>query len=494
MNWISTHIPPWFFIAIVAHLAILGTVAYLILLERKVASWAQDRIGPNRVGLGGLLPLILLPLAPFINVDKIADKVRGMHMGGLGQPLADGLKFILKEDYRPKGVDRVLFTVAPMVMIIVVIISIAVLPWGGIVQKHVMLQPGQQASDVVTAGATVIAQTPNSVTYRYPFQIASLNIGVLYVLAVLSLAVYGVVIGGWASNNKYSFLGGLRATANMISYEIPLGLAVLSVVVLFGSLDLNELVAKQAHYWGFTVSGHHIGLIPAWNAFSQPLAFFLFLVCIHAEANRAPFDLAEAEQELVGGYHTEYSAMRFALFFLAEYAGMITTSAVCVALFFGGWHIPYVDQIWPQIFGGGLDPHNPAVISSLWVCLLRAIVFFIKTIVIVFVFMWTRWSLPRFRFDQLMQLAWRGLIPVSLALLAGSAIVVYWWGDRFRGAANEMLIPGGMAVALLVVNIAIGVLTMIISRIIPAAPNTNRRIAIGGSRFATTPLPAGVTN
>ncbi len=171
------------------------------------------------------------------------------------------------------------------------------------------------------------------ITYRYPFQIANLNIGVLYILAVLSLAVYGVVIGGWASNNKYSFLGGLRATANMISYEIPLGLAVLCIVVMYGTLDLNIIVEKQCHNWA--------DIIPAWNVFTQPLAFVMFLICIHAEANRAPFDMAEAEQELVGGYHTEYSAMRFALFFLGEYAGMITTSAVCVALFFGGWDLPW---------------------------------------------------------------------------------------------------------------------------------------------------------
>ena len=175
----------------------------------------------------------------------------------------------------------------------------------------------------------------------------------LFILAALSLAVYGVVIGGWASNNKYSFLGGLRATANMISYEIPLGLAVLCIVVMYGTLDLGTIVDKQAHYW--------LGFIPAWNVFTQPLAFLMFLICIHAEANRAPFDLAEAEQELVGGYHTEYSSMRFALFFLAEYAGMVTTSAVCVALFFGGWHFP-----------GGIDRQAiliarpiPAVTTSL---------------------------------------------------------------------------------------------------------------------------------
>src|SRR5882724_2129448 len=259
-SWLS-HIPPWAWIAIIAHFAILGTVAYLILLERKVASWVQDRLGPNRVGLGfGIIPWL-------------KDK----HMFGLGQPLADGLKFILKEDYRPKGVDRILFTLAPVIMIVVIIISIAVIPWGGIkgeigkadvpagfIPSAVIHQqqqsPWNRVVEVyVDQGAEghkpIDANTPVSegvqVTYieGWDFQIANLNIGVLFVLATLSLAVYGVVIGGWASNNKYSFLGGLRATANMISYEIPLGLAVLTIVLMFGTLDLAAIVEKQAHYW-----------------------------------------------------------------------------------------------------------------------------------------------------------------------------------------------------------------------------------------------------
>src|SRR4051794_14893043 len=390
-EWTRTHIPPWVFIAIIAHFTVLGTVAYLILLERKVASWVQDRIGPNRVGLGfGIIPWL-------------KDK----KMLGLGQPLADGMKFIFKEDYRPAGVDRVLFTVAPMVMIAVVIVSIAVIPWGGIKQTTRSVStwsanPEADARAQVPPGATIVSiSQPRQaadildVTYRYPFQIASLDIGVLFVLAVLSLAVYGVVIGGWSSNNKYSFLGGLRATANMISYEIPLGLAILCIVLLFGTLDLGVIVDKQAHYW--------LGFVPAWNIFTQPLAFILFLVCIHAEANRAPFDTAEAEQELVGGYHTEYSAMRFALFFLAEYAGMITTSAVCVALFFGGWHLPWLDKI-PALhaLAGNVDPAHPELTTSIIACVVRSVVFFTKTIGIIFIFMWVRWSLPRFRFDQIM--------------------------------------------------------------------------------------------
>src|SRR2546423_3985849 len=371
-------IPPWAWITIVAHLVVLGTVAYLILLERKVASWVQDRLGPNRVGFDfGILPI-------------------KFHFWGLGQPLADGLKFIFKEDYRPRGVDKILFTLAPAIMIIVVIVSIAVLPWGGLWQRtftvdvtgnpdyapairahtppgiHILPDGSPDYTNVVprTIPANPSTGQPKrevvEVPYNVAFQIANLNIGVLFVLAVLPLAVYGVVIGGWASNNKSSFLGGLRATANMISYEIPLGLAVLTVVLMFGTLDLGAIVEKQAHYW--------FGFVPAWNAFCHPLTFLLFLVCIHAEANRAPFDIAEAEQELVGGYHTEYSSMRFALFFLAEYASMITTSAVCVALFFGGWHIPWLDLV-PGGLGHALrpDPAHPAVATSLGIAILRSL-------------------------------------------------------------------------------------------------------------------------
>ncbi len=479
IDFISSHIPPWFWILLVAHLTVLGTVAYLILLERKVASWVQDRIGPNRVGLGfGIIP-----------------KLKDMHMFGLGQPLADGLKFILKEDYRAKNVDKVLFTLAPGVMITVIIISIATLPWGGWVQAsrtvHVFgaADPANRGREMVVnqiPGNSEIVKvevTPDAtsatVTYRYPFQIANLNIGVLFILASLSLAVYGVVIGGWASNNKYSFLGGLRATANMISYEIPLGLAVLCIVTMFGTLDLGVIVEKQAHYW--------FGIIPAWNVFCQPVAFLMFLVCIHAEANRAPFDTAEAEQELVGGYHTEYSAMRFALFFLAEYAGMITTSAVCVALFFGGWHLPWIEWLFPSL-AGNVDPLHPAISTSLIACIIRSFIFFGKTIGIIFIFMWVRWSLPRFRFDQIMMLAWRALIPMSLALMLATFVGGYIGGFREDG-----FISGQLAISLLISNLVVLALSMFISTVIPAAPATNRRMHVSDSRFMTTPLPAGIT-
>ena len=450
---------PWILIALVAHGTILGAVAYLILLERKTASWVQDRIGPNRVGPYGLL-----------------------------QPIADGIKFIVKEDYRPAGVDKVLFTIAPGLMVLCIIVSIAVLPWGGIHRVTHDFDVTGKADPVAAAlhdvpGVAIAGtvQTPQiiqqsgktiaRVTYDYPFQASDVNIGVLFILAVLSLAVYGVVLGGWASNNKYSVLGGLRATAQMVSYEIPLGLSVLCIVIQYGTLDLGQIVEKQATYWG------HI--IPAWNVFAQPATFFMFLTCIHAEANRAPFDMAEAEQELVGGYHTEYSAMRFALFFLGEYAGMVTTSVVCVALFFGGWHVPWLDKLFPAL-SGNVVAGRPAITTSFIVCLIRSVVIFTKTIVIIFVFMWVRWSLPRFRFDQLMMLAWRALIPMSLGLLLMTATVVWIFGPNDRAF---MRIGGRMGLVLLFGNIMVVAVSMLLSKLLPPPPLTNRRVRVLGSRF-----------
>lgn len=497
----------WVILALVFHLVVLGTCAYLILLERKTASWVQDRIGPNRVGLDFGLPF--LPK---------------FHFWGLGQPLADGLKFLVKEDYARKGVDKVLFSLAPAAMIVVVIISIAVIPWGGVRQvsktievdgsrlsgpifvqtaegerlstsatealRHYLpydaafVKPVTSAdveltrvSDPVTG--QVAGSVPFQVTYRYHFQIAHLNIGVLFVLASLSLAVYGVVIGGWASNNKYSFLGGLRATANMISYEIPLGLSVLVMIIMFSTLDLADIVDRQATYW--------LGFIPAWNMFAQPLPFMLFLICIHAEANRAPFDMAEAEQELVGGYHTEYSSMRFALFFLAEYAGMITTSCVLVALFWGGWHLPWIEwlfgswQVDPEVAGSN------SVTTSLLICILRSAVFFGKAILVLFIFMWVRWSLPRFRFDQLMQIAWKGLIPILLVLVVGTTLLVYAYGGRTHDGLS-----GGEALGFLAMNAAALALIILGSFLVPAGANQNVRVHVPESRYQHTALPAGV--
>jgi NADH-quinone oxidoreductase subunit H len=465
-------IPPFLPIALVSLAVMLGSVAYMILAERKIAAWTQDRVGPNRTGLGfGIIPFL-----------------KDFHFWGLGQPMADGLKFFLKEDYKPKGVDTFLFTLAPIILMTVIMIAAAVIPWGGIIQSThtadisaavASSQTSLQAAEsLVPWWATMHGEpsftnsgTTATVNYRWAFQVANLNIGVLFVLAALSLAVYGVVLGGWASNNKYSFLGGMRATANMISYEIPLGACVLCIVLLVGSLDLGVIVEKQAHSW--------FGILPAWNIFTQPIAFILFLVCIHAEANRAPFDIAEAEQELVGGYHTEYSSMRFALFFLAEYMGMIATSALCVALFFGGWHLPGLT--------GTVDPTNPAVTTSIFEAILRSGVFFAKTLGIIFIFMWVRWSLPRFRFDQIMLLAWRTMIPLSLLLLIGTTLVIYFWADAPRPLGQ---VPPLMALMLAGANIAAFVLVMLVAPLIPETQPVNRRLNVPGSRFTKTPLPS----
>ncbi|MFN4243713.1 MAG: complex I subunit 1/NuoH family protein [Tepidisphaerales bacterium] len=517
---VLTWIPPWAYIAVfMPFFVILPTVGLLTLLERKVASWVQDRVGPNRAGMK----------LPFEWMDRVVPRFLRKPLAIL-QVAADGLKFFTKEDYRARNVDKVLFSLGPAMMVVVVMVAIAIVPWAG--------TKGTRSSIEVPAGQvplTAIAQalprhhqligkpsiqlleplprTENegmipaelrrefvpqpgdplpvramvTYTHGWRFQVASLDIGVLFAVSILSLAVYGVVIGGWASNNKYSFLGGLRATANMISYEIPLGLSILAVVVLFGTLDLGVIVEKQTHYWG--------GVLPAWNVFVMPAVAVLFLVCLHAESNRAPFDIAEAEQELVGGYHTEYSSMRFALFFLAEYFEMVVTSAILVALFLGGWHLPYLDRLFPAL-AGGVDPANPSVTDSYVALAVQWAVFYGKTLLVVFIFMWTRWSLPRFRFDQILGIAWRGLIPVSLALLAVSTLAVWWFGtgDRTTAAGLERIVPGPMGLALLAGNVAVLVGAVLLGKALSGDPTAppNKRVPIPGSRFARTPLPAGV--
>jgi NADH-quinone oxidoreductase subunit H len=506
---------PWIILAIVMHMVVLGTVAFAILGERKVAAWAQDRVGPNRAGFGlGIIPIL-----------------KNYRFLGLGQSFADGIKMLLKEDYRSPNADRGLFTLAPMIMMAVVIISIAVLPWGGSYGKQATtditaaVQSGQtvpQAVDqaitgmnslqssiyakaivggreiegIVNEQGQLVTQTKSpavidlsnaskvEATYLqgWRFQIANLNVGVVFILAVLSLAVYGVVIGGYASNNKYSFLGGLRATANMISYEIPLGLTVLTICLLYGTFDLGTIVDNQARYW--------FGVIPAWNAFAHPLVFILFLICIHAEANRAPFDTAECEQELVGGYHTEYSSMRFGMFFLAEYAGMITTSAICVALFFGGWHVPWLDYVWPALRGSteGLFA-GTHVTDSLLAGVVRIAAFFTKTIGIMFIFMWVRWSVPRFRFDQIMNLAWKGLIPVSLGLLVATAVGVYV--VAMRGGTTVNGLGWKEAILFAAINLVIAAITLVIGTVLKTGSTSpNKRIAIPDSRYVTQDVVA----
>jgi NADH-quinone oxidoreductase subunit H len=328
-----------------------GAVAYLIWVERKVAAYAQDRIGPNRAGSEFGVPF------------------------GLLQPLADGAKMLLKEDVVPGYVNKPLYILAPAIAIIAATMGFAVIPFGAV---------GPSAPNLPWG-------------YHVDFQIApGVDVGIVYVFAVGSLAVYGVILGGWASNNKYSFLGGLRSSAQLISYEIPLGMSVLGMVLLAGSLDLNAIINYQDRTgW--------------WGVFLQPVGFLLFLVSAFAETNRLPFDLPESEQELVGGYHTEYSAMKFGMFFLGEYLHIITVSYLTVILFFGGWDLPFVlSQDQKYWFWG----------------VVKMLVMAAKVGLMILFMMWVRWTLPRFRYDQLMDLAWKSLIPLALVNLVATAAVV----------------------------------------------------------------------
>jgi NADH-quinone oxidoreductase subunit H len=311
--------------------ALQGVAGFLVYVERKVCAFMQNRVGPNRVGPAGLL-----------------------------QVLADGLKFIMKEEFVPRYADKWLFIAAPAIGMIAALLSFAVVPFG--------------ATD----------NNPDN----FQFIIAkNIDIGILFIFAVSSLTVYGIILGGWASNNKYSLLGGLRSSAQFISYEIPLGLAIVGVVLLSGSLNLERIIWRQAE-----------GGLFAWNIWVQPLAFVLFLVSAFAECNRLPFDLPETEQELVGGYHTEYNGMKLAFFFVGEYTHMITTSFLMVILFFGGWHLPLLAG--PDAWFG-----------------FKLIVFLLKMGLFILFYMLVRWTIPRFRFDQLMSLAWKVLIPMALANL-----------------------------------------------------------------------------
>jgi NADH-quinone oxidoreductase subunit H len=332
-----------------------------------VAAWIQDRYGPNRVGPKGLL-----------------------------QPVADGLKFFLKEDFVPERADKVLFVLAPALAFTVALLGLAIIPWGG---------------DLQWFGSE-----------RIPVQVASIDIGLLYLLAVGAMSVYAVLLGGWASNNKYSFYGAMRAAAQTLSYEVPLGLSILVAVLASGALRLEDIVADQVS--------------TTWNVFLHPVAFLVMLTCAFAETNRLPFDLVECEQELVGGYHTEYSSMKFALFFLGEYAHMIVNSALIVALFFGGWQpLPWVGWL-----------TTPTV---WWAALLRMGVYFGKVIFFIFLYMWVRWTLPRFRFDQLVNLAWKGLVPMGLALAAWAAALAY------LGIPRSYWATGGEVALLIVAAVAV---------------------------------------
>jgi NADH-quinone oxidoreductase subunit H len=341
--------------------ALQGMAGFLVYLERRFCALMQNRIGPNRVGPAGLL-----------------------------QVLADGLKFLMKEEFVPRYADKVLFIVAPAIGMVCAMLAFAVVPFGPV-----------EPAPILAAYASEEAFKTALKTYEdsYQFVIAkNVNIGILFILAVSSLTVYGIILGGWASNNKYSLLGGLRSSAQIISYEIPLGLSILGVVLISGSLNLERIIWHQA-----APERGFLSLF-GWNIWIQPLAFLLFMISAFAECNRLPFDLPETEQELVGGYHTEYNGIKLAFFFLGEYTHMVTSSFLMVILFFGGWHFPFI-----------ADAHSG------WI--FKLIVFIVKMSVFILFFMLIRWTIPRFRFDQLMSLAWKVFIPMALLNLVAVMIV-----------------------------------------------------------------------
>ncbi len=349
--------------------------AYFVLLERWMAAWVQDRKGPNRVGI------------PLTDIK----------MFGLGQPLADGLKFIFKEEYTPSHVDKALFALAPIVILAAALAIFAVIPFGSVIPEFELF------GYTFAGGAVDLVVAPG------------VDIGLIYVFALSSIAVYGVILGGWASNNKYSFLGGLRSSAQLISYELPMGLGILGIVLAANSLRLDTIIDKQAS-------------TGVWFAFSQPLGFIVFMVAAFAEAARLPFDLPEAEQELIGGYHTEYSGMKLILFLIAEFLHMITASVLITVLFLGGWH-----------FWGLTD-----VESVGWgQAILRIVIFNIKVVSVILFFMLVRWSWPRFRFDQLMTMAWKVMLPLGLINLVSTAIL-----NELE--AMEFIAEGSSGIAILV--------------------------------------------
>ena len=334
---------------------LLTLAAYTVYLERKVAAAIQQRVGPNRVGPFGLL-----------------------------QPLADVIKLLLKEDIVPTAADKLVHFLAPVIAVTIALVTFAVIPF---------------------SGANILSEGVRTATVADPLVIADVNIGILYILAIASIAVYGVTLAGWSSNSKYALLGGLRSSAQMISYELAMGLAVVSVILITNAnydggsdyLKLSAIVEAQRGVW---------------NLFLNPLGFFIFVTCAFAEANRAPFDLVEAEQELVGGFHTEYSSMKFALFFLAEYVHVIIGSALITTLFLGGYLGPFEGAI------------GVAEWSELWQMLWGLGWFLLKTGFFVFVFVWVRWTLPRFKYNQLMDIGWKKFLPLSLINLVVVALVI----------------------------------------------------------------------
>ena len=334
-------------IAFIAFSITLLIATYSTYAERKIAAFLQDRVGPDRAG-------------PF----------------GMFQPLADAGKFFFKEEIIPATSNKFLFIIGPGIAMTIALMTSVVIPWGG------TLEIGDRLVSL---------------------QVSDLNIGVLYVFGVVSLGVYGIMIGGWASNNKFSLLGAIRASSQMISYELGMGLALISLIMLTGTLSMSEIVEQQHGFWA---DGYF-----SWYFFKQPIGFLIFIVCAFAECNRTPFDLAECEAELVGGYHTEYSSMKLGFYMFAEYINMFISSAFMASLYFGGYNFPFMDDL-------GL--------SQNWITIIGVIVFFLKIFAFIFFFMWIRWTIPRFRYDQLMRLGWQVMMPAALLhIFATGAVILF---------------------------------------------------------------------
>jgi len=329
-------------LVLVLFLISLGIAAYQTYFERKLAGWIQDRVGPDRAGPFGIL-----------------------------QPIADGVKMFMKEDFTPANADKWLFILGPGIVMFTSLITSSIIPWG---------------TDLQLFGRSI------------SLQVAEINIGILFAFGIISIGVYGIMIGGWASNNKYSLFGAIRASSQMISYELAMGISAIAIIMISGSLDLRAIVESQ----------HGMN----WNIFYQPVAFVVFFICALAETNRAPFDLPECENELIGGYHTEYSSMKLGLFLFSEYVAMFVSSALMAILFFGGYNFPGMDYL----------KDSPNLLS-----IISVMVFFAKIFGFIFVFMWIRWTIPRFRFDQLMHLGWKVLIPIALVnmLITGFVVALY---------------------------------------------------------------------
>jgi len=319
------------------------SAAFMVWMERKVCAYIQDRSGPNRVGFEGVL-----------------------------QPFADVIKLLFKEQLKPKAADTALFAIAPIVSTAAAFAAFSVVPFGTEVNPFGLLDR------------------------PIPLEITDVNVAVLVIFAITSMGIYGIVLAGWSSNSKYSLLGGLRSSAQMISYELSYGLSLASVLVIGNSLSLTEIVNAQGGTW--------LGFIPRWFVFLQPVGFLVYMTAGIAETNRAPFDFPEAEQELVAGYHTEYSSMTFAMFFMAEYINMVTVSAVATDLFLGGWHGPFLPESWGWIW------------------------FLLKVLAILFFYVWMRWTLPRYRYDQLMRFGWKVLLPIAVINLLVTAAGVLYFG------------------------------------------------------------------